>query len=161
MTNHQLSREIEILRNRNGRLKDANDRLRLLLEDRVQESSLTSSKEVAIRYIEELSGDKQENFIVVLLDNKHRPIEDVLVTKGTLNQSLVHPREVFAPAIEQRAAAIIVLHNHPSGDVTPSQQDIQITKRLVEVGDLVGIQVLDHVIVAGNTYLSFADDGLL
>ena len=161
MTNHQLFREIVFLRSKIERLNDANGRLRLLLADRVQESSLTSSKDVALKYIEQLSGAMQENFIVVLLDNKHRPIMDVQVSRGTLNQSLVHPREVYAPAIEQRAAAVILVHNHPSGDPEPSQQDIQITKRLQEVGELVGIKVLDHIIVAGNTYLSFVDDGLL
>jgi DNA repair protein RadC len=145
----------------NESLRQANCRLRVLLADRVQESSLSSSKEVALRYLEKLSGDKQENFVVALLDNKHRLIKDVLVTRGTLNQSLVHPREVFAPAIELRAAAIIILHNHPSGDTTPSQQDLDITKRLCEVGQIVGITVLDHVIVGGNTYLSFLDEELL
>ena len=154
MTKYEL-----LLENQN--LKHAVERLRLLLADRVQESQITSSKEVALRYLERLSGDKQENFIIVLLDNKYKPIEDIHVTRGTLNQSLVHPREVFAPAIEKRSAAVILVHNHPSGDVKPSQQDIQITKRLQEVGELVGIKVLDHIIVGGNTYLSFVDDGLL
>jgi DNA repair protein RadC len=145
----------------NEALRHANERLRLLLADRVQEASLSSSKEVALRYMEKLSADKQENFFVVLLDNKHRAIKEVLVSRGTLNQSLVHPREVFASAIEKRAAAIIILHNHPSGDTTPSSQDIDITKRLVEVGQIVGINVLDHIIVGGNTYLSFLDEELL
>ena len=147
--------------NKNEALTHANERLRLLLADRVQESAITTSKEVALRYMEKLSEDKQENFIVVLLDNKHRPIKDVLVSRGTLNQSLAHPREIFAPAIEERAASIIILHNHPSGDTAPSYQDIDITKRLVEVGQIVGITVLDHIIVGGNTYLSFLDDDLL
>ncbi len=145
----------------NEALKHANRRLRLLLADRVQESTLTTSKDVALKYLERLSEDKQENFLVVLLDNKHRPVKEVLVTRGILNQSLVHPREVFSPAIEKRAAAIIILHNHPSGDTTPSKQDLDITKRLAEVGQVVGINVLDHIIVGGNSYLSFADDGLL
>lgn len=145
----------------NEALRHTNGRLRLLLADRVQESSITSSKEVALRYMEKLSGEKQENFFAVLLDNKHRPIKEILVTRGTLNQSLVHPREVFASAIEKRAAAIIILHNHPSGETTPSKQDLDITKRLCEVGQIVGITVLDHIIVGGNSYLSFADDDLL
>jgi len=108
-----------------------------------------------------LERQKQEQFIIVLLDNKHRYLAEEDVTKGILNKSLVHPREVFASAIEHRAAALICVHNHPSGDPEPSQEDFRITERLVEVGKLVGIPVLDHVIVGGDNYTSFADNGLL
>lgn len=108
-----------------------------------------------------MERQKQEQFIIVLLDNKHRYLAEEDVTKGILNKSLVHPREVFASAIEHRAAALICVHNHPSGDPEPSQEDFRITERLVEVGKLVGIPVLDHVIVGGENYTSFADKGLL
>ena len=103
---------------------------------------------------------EQESFICVYLDNKHRIISEKMITQGTLNQSLVHPRECFAPAIQQRAAAIIFIHNHPSGEPEPSGADIKITKRLCEVGKLVGIKVLDHVII-GDGYYSFVDEGML
>ena len=83
------------------------------------------------------------------------------VTKGILNKRLVRPREVFASSIEHRAVALICFHNHPSGDPEPSQEDLRITERLVEIGKLVGIPVLDHVIVGGDNYTSFADKGLL
>ena len=109
---------------------------------------------------QQLERQKQEQFIIILLDNKHRYLAEEDVTKGILNKSLVYPREVFASAIEHRAAALICAHNHPSGDPEPSQ-DFRKTERLVDVGKLVGIPVLDHVIVADDNYTSFADKGLL
>lgn len=102
-----------------------------------------------------------EQFWCVLLDGKHRVIREVMVSQGTLNSSPVHPREVFAPAIRHSAAAVVFLHNHPSGDPTPSADDLEITRRLCEVGDLVGIRVLDHVIVGDGAFTSFATKGLL
>jgi len=108
-----------------------------------------------------IRDNKQEMFHTLILDNKHRVIRLELITKGTLNQSLVHPREVFVPAIQLRAAAIVLIHNHPSGDPKPSLQDKQITKRLQEVGDLVGIKVLDHLIIGKDSYFSFVDENLL
>ena len=107
-----------------------------------------------------MDRQKQEQFIIVLLDNKHRYLAEEDVTIG-LNKSLVHPQEVFASAIEHRAAALICFHNHPCGDPEPLREDYQITQRMVEVGKLVGIPVLDHVIVGGDNYASFAEKGLL
>ncbi|MBU2645173.1 JAB domain-containing protein [bacterium] len=109
----------------------------------------------------EIARLKQENFYTLILDNKYRKIALKQITRGTLNQSLVHPREVFAPAIQLRAAAIILIHNHPSGDPHPSNQDVEITKRLREVGNIVGINVLDHVIIARESYFSFVDAELM
>jgi len=108
-----------------------------------------------------LGKKHQESFHILILDNKHSLIKHRRITKGTLNQSLVHPREVFAPAIQLRAASIILLHNHPSGDPSPSSQDIQVTKRLNEVGDLVGISVLDHIIIGKDNYFSFIDENMM
>lgn len=108
-----------------------------------------------------LGEAKQEAFYIVLLDNKHKVITEKVISLGTLNQSLVHPREVFAPAIEARAAAIVLIHNHPSGEPSPSNQDIEITKRLVEVGSVVGINVIDHVIVGTDRYYSFVDEDMM
>ena len=107
-----------------------------------------------------MEHQKQEQFIIVLLDNKHRYLAEEDVTKGILKKSLVHPREVFASAIEHRAAALICVHNHPSGDSEPSQEDLSITERLVGIGKMVGIPVLDHLIVGGDKYASFTDKGL-
>lgn len=104
---------------------------------------------------------KVEQFHVVLLDGKHRFMSDVLVSQGTLTSSPVHPREVFKQAISRSAAAIILVHNHPSGDPSPSADDLEITQRLVQIGNLVGIRVLDHVIVGDGVYVSLADRGLL
>lgn len=102
-----------------------------------------------------------EQLHAVLLDGKHRMMGDVLVSQGTLTSSPVHPREVFTQAIRRRAAAIILVHNHPSGDPSPSADDLEITRRLVQVGDLVGIHVLDHVIIGDGAFVSLADRGLL
>lgn len=104
----------------------------------------------------------REHFIVVLLTSRHTVLGIETVSVGSLNASIVHPREVFRPAILASAAAMILAHNHPSGDVSPSDDDITITNRLVDTGRLVGIDVLDHVIVGGNgTFLSFREKGLL
>ena len=84
-------------------------------------------------------------------------MKELTVSVGSLSAAIVHPREVFAPAIKERAAALIVLHNHPSGDPTPSAEDFEITRRLKEVGDLVGIRLLDHVIVGINKFYSFQE----
>ncbi len=91
---------------------------------------------------------KQEEFHIVTLDTQHGPIGKHLITRGTLDASLVHPREVFKPAIRDSAASILLVHNHPSGDPTPSREDHAVTKKLTEVGELIGIRVLDHIIVA-------------
>jgi DNA repair protein RadC len=85
----------------------------------------------------------------------------VHVSEGSLNQSIVHPREVFNVAVRESAAAIILLHNHPTGDPTPSQEDLDVTHRLHEVGELMGIKVLDHIIIGEKAYYSFADRGLM
>ncbi len=103
----------------------------------------------------------QEYFLTISLDGASHIIEVRTVFIGTLNQSLVHPREVFADAICDRAAGIIVAHNHPSGTLTPSRADLQITERLKEVAELVGIELLDHVILTKAGYYSFSDEGLL
>ena len=97
---------------------------------------------------------------MLLLDGKNRPIKLVRVSEGTLTASLVHPREVFVPVIEETAAAIILVHNHPSGDPTPSAEDVAITRRLRQVGELMGVEVLDHVVIGEGRYVSFADEGL-
>ena len=104
---------------------------------------------------------KQEYFLTITLDGASHIIETRTVFIGTLNQSLVHPREVFADAICDRAAGIIVAHNHPSGTREPSRADIQITQRLKEVSRLVGIELLDHIILTKQGYYSFSDEGLL
>jgi DNA repair proteins len=102
-----------------------------------------------------------EEFHVVVLDSQHRLERDITVTRGLLNSSLVHPREVFREAIAERAAAIILVHNHPSGDPTPSPDDRVVTEQLVQAGKVLDIPVQDHVIIGRGRYISFAEAGLL
>ncbi|MBM6953006.1 RadC family protein [Enorma phocaeensis] len=100
---------------------------------------------------------KQECFVVLTLDGAHRLIDSSIVFQGTLDQSIVHPREIFAKAIEDRAASIILAHNHPSGSLEPSHEDALITEKLTEAGELMGISVLDHLIVAKHGYHSMKE----
>ncbi|MBI2176020.1 DNA repair protein RadC [Candidatus Woesearchaeota archaeon] len=108
-----------------------------------------------------LGGTDKEQFMVLLLNSKNRIIKDEIVSVGILNASLIHPREVFKSAIKESANAIIIVHNHPSGDPTPSEEDKVITSVFKEAGRLLNIQVLDHVIVGRNSHYSFAKEGEL
>jgi DNA repair protein RadC len=100
----------------------------------------------------------RELFLALLLDGRNRLHAEICVSEGTLTTALVHPREVFAPAIRDRAAALILVHNHPSGDPTPSSEDVALTERLRQVGEVVGIRVLDHVVVGHGRYVSLAEE---
>lgn len=103
----------------------------------------------------------REHFRVLSLNTKNHVLSVETVSIGSLNNTVVHPREVFKSAIRNSAAAIILVHNHPSGDTEPSREDIQVTNRLKETGDLLGIQVFDHLIIGNGKYLSFKEKGLL
>lgn len=138
--------------------------LKVVRERRVQYGSprkLTTSAEVYAAFRDRFERLDREEFLVVPLDGKNRPLGFHVVSVGTLTASLVHPREVFKTAVLANAAAIVVLHNHPSGDPTPSAEDQAITRRLREAGELLGIGVLDHVVIGDGRYVSFADQGLL
>jgi DNA repair protein RadC len=104
---------------------------------------------------------RKEVFKVLLLNRANRLIKEVTISEGTLEASLVHPRDVFHEALLEPAAGVILIHNHPSGNPSPSEEDLRITKQLVEAGRLLGIKVYDHIILAGETYRSLADDGLI
>jgi DNA repair protein RadC len=108
-----------------------------------------------------LAGRRKEVFLVVLLDAKNRPLRTERVSEGCLTWSVVHPREVFGPAVREGAGAILVAHNHPSGDPTPSAQDIEVTGRLLQAGELLGIPLLDHVVVGSQRSLSMRAQGLM
>ena len=123
--------------------------------------ALRSSEDVFRHFGERLVKEKREIFYVVLLNNKNRKIREVKISEGSLTASLVHPREVYNPVIRESAAAVIFVHNHPSGDPTPSPEDLEITRRLKEVGEVMGIRVLDHVVVGHDRYFSFSDRGIL
>ena len=123
--------------------------------------ALRSSEDVFRHFRDNLEKEKREMFYVVLLNNKNKKIRDVKISEGSLTASLVHPREVYNPVIRESAAAVIFVHNHPSGDPAPSPEDIEITRRLKEVGDVMGVRVLDHVVIGHDRYFSFSDKGML
>jgi DNA repair protein RadC len=122
---------------------------------------LRSAEDVFRHFHQNLASEKRELFYVVLLNNKNRKIREVKISEGSLTASLVHPREVYNPVIRESAAAVIFVHNHPSGDPAPSPEDIEITRRLKEVGEVMGVRVLDHVVIGHERYFSFSDRGLL
>ena len=115
---------------------------------------------LALSIYRELDADK-EHFVVLCLTNKHRLSGFKVISTGSLTASLVHPREVYTAALELRAAAIIFVHNHPSGDPAPSPEDIDITKRLKEIGDVMGIRVRDHIVLGQDRYFSFSDRNMI
>lgn len=116
--------------------------------------------------LRDLRSSKKEHFVIFYLDSRNKEVgrEEIkkeIISVGSLNANLVHPREVFEPAVRNLAAHIILAHNHPSGDTEPSEDDLAITKRLVEAGKILGIEVVDHIIVARDGFLSFKERGLL
>lgn len=113
---------------------------------------ISSAKDVYDMLVDEMKDYKQEVFKIILLDTKNKPISVKDISIGTLNSTLVHPREVFKEAIKESANAIILVHNHPTADPTPSENDLEITKRLAKSGDILGIKILDHVIISKNGY---------
>jgi len=125
-----------------------------------QNKKITSAEDV-YHELKEYTDKKQEYFLALTLDGASHLIEKRIISIGTLNQSLVHPREVFADAISDRAAGIIIAHNHPSGQLEASHEDKMVTKRLKEVGKIMGIELLDHVILTKEGYLSLREEGLL
>lgn len=120
----------------------------------VSERPIIDSPEKAVEQLADIRDKKQEYFVCLTLDGANRLIAKRIITIGTLTSSLVHPREVFAEAITDRAASIIVAHNHPSGSLNPSNADLRATERLMEAGDLLGIKLIDHVIVTLSSYKS-------
>ncbi|HTR96856.1 MAG TPA: DNA repair protein RadC [Candidatus Acidoferrales bacterium] len=117
--------------------------------------------EDVLEHVRDLTRARREHFLVLLLNARHEMQRRETVSIGSLNASIVHPREVFLPAILHSAASVVLVHNHPSGDPEPSEEDLSITRRLVEVGELVGIGVLDHVIVGSRGVVSFRARQLL
>lgn len=128
------------------------------LELRENLPQANSPNKVADFLIKEYGKKQQEYFLVILLDSSLHPFRTVLVSIGLVNRTLVHPREVFAPSIEHRAAYIILAHNHPSGDLTPSEEDIATTDRIVKAGKIIGINVLEHIIFTDKGYYSMRED---
>ncbi|NWF50051.1 MAG: DNA repair protein RadC [Ignavibacteriaceae bacterium] len=122
---------------------------------------ITSPADIAEYFIPRLRDELKEQFIVVCLNSANKIIKYETISIGNLNSSVVHPREVFKTAIELSAASVIFIHNHPSGNIEPSNEDIQITKKLVEAGKILEIPVFDHLIVGGNNFTSFVERRLI
>lgn len=122
---------------------------------------ITSPEDIASIFIPILRDEVKENFIVICLNSANKIIKYEIISVGNLNASVVHPREVFKVAIDNNSANVILLHNHPSGNPVPSNEDVMVTKKLVEAGNLMDIKVFDHIIIAGNTYSSFVEKKLM
>ena len=122
---------------------------------------IRSPEDVKNRFGSQLRDLKQEVFMVLSLSSSNRIIRDRIITRGLLNSSLTHPREVFREAILENAASVILLHNHPSGNLEPSREDSAITKQIVEAGKIIGIPVHDHIIIAGHGFTSMMERGLM
>ena len=129
--------------------------------DNLNQIKIYSSNSIYEYYQDKLKDKLQEHFYCVYLDTKNHIIKDKLLFIGTINESLIHPREIFKEAYLLSASSIICVHNHPSGNVTPSNNDIVMTKQLIEVGKILGIKVLDHIIIGKNNYYSFNDNSLV
>jgi DNA repair protein RadC len=123
---------------------------------------ITSPQEISsLPEVQALKWEKQEHFLSITLNGASEVIKIRIITKGLLNHSLVHPREVYADAITDRAASLVCVHNHPSGNLQPSEADIQITRQLAQAGTILGIELLDHLIITKTSFLSIKDLGLL
>ena len=130
-----------------------------LLQDK--KSCLILSPKEVWEELKDIRDNKKEHFVIFFLDSRNQEIKREIISVGSLNANLVHPREVFEPAIRYLASHIIIAHNHPSGDTEPSQEDFEITKRLSEAGKILGIEIIDHVIVAKDKFLSFKEKNLI
>ena len=146
----------------------ASKRINIVSIKMVKESSflyqtrqILSPKDAYEMIKEQLEGLDREQFIIACLNTKNEPTNITVVSVGSLNKAIVHPREVFKTAILSNAASIMAFHNHPSGETTPSQQDIQLTNRLYEAGELIGIKVLDHLIIGDDQFVSLKEKGYL
>lgn len=134
---------------------------RLMSESSGSGPLFSSSRSVFSYFAPKFKNLKKEVFFSILLDAKNRLIRESKVSEGTLTNSIIHPREAFKEAIRESAASVIFIHNHPSGDPEPSRDDIAVTERLKAAGDIVGINVLDHVIIGDGKYTSLKEKGLL
>ncbi|WP_123041295.1 RadC family protein [Cohnella candidum] len=135
---------------------------RRVARSRLPEAALIASpRDAADLLMEELRRLREEHFVVLFLNTKNRVIGRQTLSIGSLNASIVHPREVFRAAIRRSSASILCAHNHPSGDPTPSPEDKQLTRRLAEAGELVGIELLDHIVIGDNRFVSLKELGCL
>jgi DNA repair protein RadC len=127
---------------------------RLETPEKPSQEKIKNPEDIIRAVNRKLKGKKKEHFLLLLLDTRNHIIDIQTISIGSLDSSIVHPREVFKEAISASAASVVFVHNHPSGDPEPSEDDIKLTKRLVEVGEILGIEVMDHIIICDSTYLS-------
>ncbi len=134
---------------------------RMAREKKRKTLALLTPNAVADYYMQDLRYLTYEQVILLMVDTKNCIIKDVIISKGTVNLSMAEPREIFINALKCGAVRIILLHNHPSGDPAPSESDIALTRRIKEAGELIGIQLLDHIIIGDNIYISLKEKGIL
>ncbi len=134
---------------------------RRLASYREEKIVVANSKDIADLLMPELRYKTKEHLIGIYLDKRNQVIRKEVITVGILDSSPIHPREVFVPAIQSSSKSVIIAHNHPSGSITPSNEDIQMTKRLVQAGKIIGIEILDHIIIGENDFFSFKDKGMI
>jgi DNA repair protein RadC len=135
--------------------------VKVLNEQSMPAGYVVRSPEDAYNYFKFLRHEQQEHFVVAFLDTKNKVIGRKTIFTGSLNSSIVHPREIYSEAIKRSAASIVVSHSHPSGNTQPSPEDISVTERLKEVGEIIGIPLLDHIIVGDGCYFSFKEKGYI
>lgn len=155
------SEELQITQLQELKVKALFDLIEHYAEEKSKGKRLTSPKDIHEYMKAKVAHLQVEKFYTILLDTKMKVIDTVEISQGSLTGSIVHPREVFKSAIQQSSYAMICVHNHPSGNTEPSNEDVTITKRLKEVGQIIGIQVLDHVIIGIGEYTSLKDQGCL
>lgn len=134
---------------------------RMARQQRGMSPCLSSPEMIADYYMQEMRCLEYEQTVLLLLDTKCHRMKDFVISKGTVNASLIEPREVLITALRHKAVQVVLLHNHPSGDITPSNADRKVTQQLKEAFDIVGIPLLDHIIIGDNSYMSFQEQGLL
>ena len=128
----------------------------------VQEKEKVSCPNDIVKVLfDKIAFEEQENFCVITLDGAHQIIESYIVSKGLVNRTMIHPREVFRPAISDNAVAVVIAHNHPSGNTEPSNEDNEVTARIKKAGELLGISVLDHVIISRQGYYSYMEEEVM
>lgn len=121
----------------------------------------SAPESIANYYMEDMRHERQEVLKLLLLNTKAKLVGETNISKGTINSAIISPRELFVEALQKNAVSIILLHNHPSGDATPSKEDVLITRRILDAGKLIGIDLLDHIIIGDNCYISLSEQGLI
>ncbi len=134
---------------------------RLATAPREVQGSITNPRQAALLFMEELRYKKKEYFKILLLNTKNQLISREEISVGSLSASIVHPREIFNIPLRKSASSVILFHNHPSGDPSPSQEDLEVTRRLVDAGNILGIKVRDHIIIGDGSFYSFREKGLI